>query len=296
MANEKGDTENKKSSSRRRSGGRSSSSRGRGRGGKRQSARAAEPKVLESATEEEVEISAEQAEAAPETGASSRDGDDAPEEQAAAAKESAPVAKAEVVADGGITPFARQFFLSRGILTAPTVRTEEDLGEEINHELPSRPKRNTPPSLMKSGREWLSALFVAMEVEVEPKSRYDKEDKTLYFELSGEGAQSLLGANGASPRVLEAMEKVLQQFLGLDDTDYQVHIDVDNFRETRSVRLRALAGQLATLSKDLDKAITIAGMNEFERRVVHRALSDAGDIETDSHGYGTFRKIRLQPN
>ena len=98
------------------------------------------------------------------------------------------------------------------------------------------------------------------------------------------------------PRVLEAMEKVLQQFLGLDDTDYQVHIDVDNFREQRSARLRELAGQLADLSKNLDKSITIAGMNEFERRVVHRALSDAKDIDTDSHGYGTFRKIRIQPD
>jgi predicted RNA-binding protein Jag len=37
-------------------------------------------------------------------------------------------------------------------------------------------------------------------------------------------------------------------------------------------------------------------MNEFERRVVHRALSDAKDIDTDSHGYGTFRKIRIQPD
>lgn len=306
MANEKSDAADEKpkkssrsSSSRsssKKSSGRSTS--GRGRGGRRQSARAAEPEVLESASkEEEVEIAADAAEEAPETGASARDEAEGTEAKEDAVEETPAAPAPQEISDGGISPFAREFFLSRGILTRPTPRDqEEDLGEEINHDLPERPKRNTPPSLMKSGRDWLSSLFVAMQVNVEPKSRYDKTDKTLYFELSGDDAQSLLGANGASPRVLESMEKVLQQFLGLEGTDYQVHIDVDNFRERRGARLRELAGQLADLSKSLDKAITIAGMNEFERRVVHRALSDAKDIDTDSHGYGTFRKIRIQPD
>ena len=149
---------------------------------------------------------------------------------------------------------------------------------------------------MKQGREWLSSLGGALHVEFAIKSSYDKATKTLNFDLSGEGAKSLLGANLNSPRVLEGMEKILVQFLNLAESDYIVHIDVEKFRQKRSVRLEELAGKLAELSRKVGKPVTIAGMNEFERRVVHRTLTDSESIKTDSFGYGTFRKIRLEPS
>lgn len=197
--------------------------------------------------------------------------------------------------DEAIAAFVDEFMRDYGFLPALPTEEDDEPVEAIHIELPSKPKRQAPPSMLKQGRAWLEGLFEGMRLQVAPTSRYDKSDRTLYFDLEGEDRRELLGASGHSPRVIEGIEKVLYQFLELDGSDYDLHVDVDNFRRERSQRLRSMALELAELSEQVDKSITIAGMNEFERRVVHRRLRDESRIKTDSFGYGTFRKIRIEP-
>lgn len=255
----------------------------------RKTARAAEPEVVEEASAPAPEDGAEDVVVA-EAGAEPRE--DQAEDQAST-DEAAP---ADGARDPEIVAFAQRFLVEKGFLSGGKEEAPEVTVEPIVHELPGPPRSSNPQSLLKSGREWLAALFAAMNLEVEAKSRYDKETKTLHFDLAGEGKSNLLGHTGMSPRVLESIEKVLFQFLDLEGGKYQLHIDVDAFRSRRTEHLREVADRLAEVSRAVGKSIVVAGMNDFERRVVHRKLADVDDVDTDSFGHGSFRKIRIQHN
>ncbi len=286
-------------------------------GNSRRSARAAEPEQLESAAEVSSATAAEVEEVAEKGGAKARGGrspkksgrsgpkeatsSSTPLEETAQGQPAEPAPANEPEEEAPKDPndpkeFAQRFLMENGYITKPTKRDEDEDAEEVVHPLPAAATRGTPQGMLKQGREWLTTLAGGMNFDVEVTSSYDKGSKTLNFEISGADAAELLGPSESSPRVLEGMEKVLQQFLDIGRNDeYDLHIDVDGFRRRRSERLKKLADRLASLSRDIDKSITIAGMNEFERRVVHRHLNHDNDIKTDSFGYGAFRKIRLQP-
>lgn len=174
------------------------------------------------------------------------------------------------------------------------VAAVEAVEEPVVEEVKPKPVLR-PAQYQKKGRLWLEALFAQMNLDVTPKAHYDKQTKTLSFDLTGKERNVLLGRNQASPKTIESIERLLLDALDLQDTKYALHLDVDSFRITRTAVLEALAGQMAQKSLDTQRAFLVAGLNDFERRVVHRALTDRKDIKTESEGVGTFRKIRIIP-
>lgn len=166
---------------------------------------------------------------------------------------------------------------------------------------PSAPKPEEKPALrpaqyQKQGRVWLETLFEHMNLNVTPKGSYNKDTKTLNFDLEGEDRNVLLGRNNTSPRSLENIQKLLFEALSLHSTKYNVHVDVDHFRTTRTERLEALAQRLAKKSKGINRAFVVAGLNDFERRVVHQVLTISDEVKTESQGVGIFRKLRIEPS
>ncbi|MEM1347670.1 MAG: R3H domain-containing nucleic acid-binding protein [Myxococcota bacterium] len=164
-------------------------------------------------------------------------------------------------------------------------------------EVDAKPKpRVTAKGLLKQGGAWLSELFELMELHITARAAYDKGNKTLNFELEGEDRGRLLGRRGTSPVTVEGIEKLLGDVLEIEDTDYSIHVDVNGFRRRRQVALETLAAKLADKASDVERGFVVAGMNDFERRVVHRALTDDKRVRTESLGYGTFRKLRVDPS
>jgi len=157
-------------------------------------------------------------------------------------------------------------------------------------------KRVTVQGLLKQGNTWITELFTLMELQITATSTYDKNTKTLNFDLEGDGRGRLLGRRGTSPVTVEGIEKLMGDVLEIEDTNYTIHIDVDGFRRRRQVALETLAAKLADKASEVERGFVVAGMNDFERRVVHRALTDDKRVRTESLGYGTFRKLRVDPS
>ncbi len=121
-------------------------------------------------------------------------------------------------------------------------------------------------------------------------------DNVLEYNVQGGDSHLLLGAGKASAKALESIQTILKETLVNGyDTNYEVHLDVDNFRQRRTESLEQVAKGLAEAAKRVGSSITVAGFNSFERRVVHQTLSESELVTTDSEGRGSFRKLRVDP-
>jgi spoIIIJ-associated protein len=160
----------------------------------------------------------------------------------------------------------------------------------------SRPASLTPQELLASGQAWLDGLIQHMKLDATASAAYDEPTRTLVFDLDGPGATHLLGPHGSSPRAVEALQSVMREVINADRSGLKLHVDVGGFRLRRAERLGELADRMAACVERVGTSITVAGMNDFERRVIHQALEPNSRVRTESHGQGTFRKLRLEPN
>ena len=162
--------------------------------------------------------------------------------------------------------------------------------------LPAHPEHEAPSQLIAQGRAWLEGLFEAMGLAIKADGSYDERDACVRFDLSGEGVSRLLGPRNASPKLLETTEKILSVFFeqgGLNSIN--VLIDSDGFRDAQSRRIERVAEALAELVLERDATMMIVGLDDSERRVIHRQVGEGRGLRTESVGYGSFRKLKLQP-
>jgi spoIIIJ-associated protein len=75
----------------------------------------------------------------------------------------------------------------------------------------------------------------------------------------------------------------------------RVQVDVNGYLQKRKSNLESLAVRLAEKSKSNGKPITVGQMNAYERRIVHMALKDDGEVRTQSMGNGAIRKLMIFP-
>jgi spoIIIJ-associated protein len=132
-----------------------------------------------------------------------------------------------------------------------------------------------------------------MNFDVEVKSK--SEDGRLYFDVTGEDAEVLLGVGSNKPRSVEALQTLLSAAIGRYTESRKITLDVGGFRDARSEDLEDVAKQLGDHAKHINQPITIAGFKSHERRVIHNVLKSDNALDTESTGDGIFRKISIKP-
>ncbi len=75
----------------------------------------------------------------------------------------------------------------------------------------------------------------------------------------------------------------------------RIIIDVDGYRQRREEELRDFALDIADEVRDTNEPVTLEAMPAFERRMIHIALSEAGDVRTYSIGEGRERRVVIGP-
>ena len=82
---------------------------------------------------------------------------------------------------------------------------------------------------------------------------------------------------------------------GLAGQGLPCSIDCEGFKETRVRELRELALQAADDVRNDGDDVLLRPMNPADRRVVHLALADDPDVETESTGEGFMKRLRIVP-
>lgn len=113
------------------------------------------------------------------------------------------------------------------------------------------------------------------------------------LELVGEEAQSLIGHRGD---VLHALQHLVSKITNRGSgTRVPITIDIEGWRARRSQALEELAAKLARKAKESGKPVVMSPMNAHDRRVVHLALQQDGELTTKSRGEGALRKVVIFP-
>lgn len=74
---------------------------------------------------------------------------------------------------------------------------------------------------------------------------------------------------------------------------YRINIDVADYKRQRNDRLKERADEWVKQVRESGETMHLQPMSPAERRVVHQAVSDYGDVETHSEGEGRDRHIVL---
>jgi len=123
---------------------------------------------------------------------------------------------------------------------------------------------------------------------------HGRGDKKFHVVIESEHSGILIGKRGKN---LDAIQLIANVYLGRlipDDKEYRVVIDSENYRERREENIVRMAHRIANQVKRSKKSRLMEPMNPFERRLIHTALSDVRDIETESEGEGLLKQVRVK--
>ena len=159
---------------------------------------------------------------------------------------------------------------------AQTVKSPEDLGEEVNDER------------AQEIRKFLSGLLQQMEVQAEVKVYLPEKGRYKVF-LEGQGLGAIIGRRGET---LDAIQQ-LTNYAGNSGADkrIRVHVDAENYRAKREQSLESLARKVAGKVTKYRRSVTLEPMNAYERHVIHAALQDEPGITTYSIGSEPNRRV-----
>ena len=112
-----------------------------------------------------------------------------------------------------------------------------------------------------------------------------------FVDLDGQDA-SLLRAEGGE--LLEALEHLVNQSLARSLPEgKRILCDVNGFRAVREAELRAMAHHAAGRVRSTGSPFTFGPMTANERRVIHLTLADHEDLQTESIGEGSARRLKV---
>lgn len=136
---------------------------------------------------------------------------------------------------------------------------------------------------------FLKKVFASMNLVVEVKVDYNKEEGYVNIDLSGDDMGVLIGKRG---QTLDSLQYLVSLVINKESTSYlKVKVDTENYRERRKETLENLAKNIAYKVKRTKHSVSLEPMNPFERRIIHSALQNDKYVETHSEGEEPYRRV-----
>ena len=136
----------------------------------------------------------------------------------------------------------------------------------------------------------LTEIVGDMKFDLKVNSSWTNEGCVL--DLSGEDAHIALAENG---ELLDAFEVILFQSFGRQlDREHRFIVDAEGFRQTRKAELHAMARFAAEHVRKNGIPFTFGVLNSTERRIIHVALQQEEDLDTQSVGEGRERRLQVR--
>lgn len=138
-------------------------------------------------------------------------------------------------------------------------------------------------------RIFLNAIFDGANLELHAVDV--QTESGCLLNIDGRDSSLLLNEGG---ELLEALQHLASQAFGRGlPKGERIVCDVENFRATREAELRAMARHAAEHVRKTGVPFNFGTMNSNERRVIHLTLSEEDDLQTESVGEGSARRLRV---
>lgn len=170
---------------------------------------------------------------------------------------------------------------------------EEGKVRRIGKSTPAEVKLTVKEKLTDGARavKFLEGLFAALKEDVTPVLR--EEDEKVIIDLHAENSKSVIGRRG---EIIDALQVLAGAVANTGRKVYQrVVVDYDNYREKREDTLKHVAEKMAAKAVRTGRRVRLEPMNPYDRRIVHSALMENGEVTTHSEGKEPARYVVITP-
>jgi len=150
--------------------------------------------------------------------------------------------------------------------------------------------------VLQTARETVSELLEQMHIHAQVTSTFmdspdDKGQTGVLVEVTGEDLSVLIGRK---TETLNSLQYITSLIVGKRLEKWiPLVIDVEGYRGRRERQLTQLALKMAEQAVATGRRQTLEPMPANERRIVHIALRDHPQVETESTGEEPFRKLTI---
>ena len=115
----------------------------------------------------------------------------------------------------------------------------------------------------------------------------------ISLDIEGDKSGLLIGRKG---RTLDALQFIVNKIVNKTlEKRTQVVVDSESYRKRRKEFLTQMALQMGAKAKRIKKPVATNLLYPHDRRIVHLALREDGELSTKSRGDGLFKKVIIIP-
>lgn len=150
--------------------------------------------------------------------------------------------------------------------------------------------------ILKIACDFLAAMNFEIDnafVEDVVEDRSDSTESQVLVSVTVANPGGLIGFRG---RNLVAIQLILGLMVKKELNEWvKILLDINNYRNEQKERLTTMARNLAQKVIATQKAVEMATMSAYERRLCHMALAEIEGITSESEGEGEERHIVIKP-
>ena len=176
------------------------------------------------------------------------------------------------------------------VTTEASKEASSDLGAEIGAEVSPDVGTDDEAGLALA-KETLENILALIPVETSVNAHHNDGNITLNIE--GDKSGLLIGRKG---KTLDALQFIVNRIVNKTlDRRTRVVVDSENYRQRRRDSLTQMALRMGDKAKRIGKPVTTNPLNPRERRIIHLALKEDGELNTESKGEGLLKKVVIFP-
>ena len=119
-----------------------------------------------------------------------------------------------------------------------------------------------------------------------------REEGRLILEILSDEPAIVIGKYGGTLEALQVIANIRAGRIN-DGEPVRVVLDTEDYRYRREQNLLRMANRVARDVRRSRRSQLMEPLNAFERRIIHTALGEEGDITTESEGDGLYKRIRV---
>jgi len=139
-------------------------------------------------------------------------------------------------------------------------------------------------------REFVERIAAAIGATVTVSA--SEREGVVTVTCSGEDLGLFIGKHG---QTIDAIQYLANAVARAEGGEHEVIVDAAGYRARRTASLEAVASRSARLATTTQSAVELDPMTPVERKIVHEALKDDPEVETQSEGSEPNRYVVVLP-
>ncbi|WP_436863708.1 RNA-binding cell elongation regulator Jag/EloR [Mammaliicoccus sciuri] len=171
-----------------------------------------------------------------------------------------------------------------------TIIEEKDIQSETGIREDRNQKKDSLNEVAQNTLDYVLNIIGEMDIDVD--GSYEIKSNTIYINMTSNNAAYIIGKRG---QILNALQIVGQNYMHQFVKGYYTLIlDIESYREKRKETLEKLAVNMAKKAAQTKRPVKLEPMPNFERKIMHQAVSKIENIETYSEGREPHRYLVIK--